>query len=313
MIQMWDEMFSLMNPAIGNALNEMDGMEAYLLMNEQLDKIWVEVDRTVAPGGIVAINIGDATRKVGGRFQLYSNHSHITRIFEDLEYQVLPLIIWKKESNKPTKFMGSGMIPPNAYVTLEHEYILLFRKEGPRRFSKEKMPKRKESSYFWEERNSWFSDIWHDLKGISQGINDHNLRSRTAAYPLELVYRLINMYSVQDDLVLDPFLGTGTTTLAAVSSARNSVGYELESNFTHIIEEKLIKASKLSKRIVKNRLDNHAKFVRKREKEGKPCKYQSLNYQMGVTTKAETYIKFPLVKNVQKIGENYFEVSYHEK
>lgn len=93
MIEMWDEMFSIMNPAIKDALKDKDGMEAYLLMNQQLDKVWEEVDRTVAPGGIVAINIGDAIRKVGERFQLYSNHFHITRVFEDLEYQALPLII----------------------------------------------------------------------------------------------------------------------------------------------------------------------------------------------------------------------------
>ncbi len=313
MIEMWDEMFSIMNPAINDALKDRDGMEAYLLMNQQLDKVWEEVDRTVASGGIVAINIGDATRKVGGRFQLYSNHSHITRVFEDLEYQVLPLIIWKKESNKPTKFMGSGMIPPNAYVTLEHEYILLFRKEGPRKFLKEEMPKRRESSYFWEERNSWFSDIWHDLKGTSQLINDHKLRSRTAAYPLELAYRLINMYSVQEDLILDPFLGTGTTTLAEVSSARNSAGYELEPNFSRVIEEKLKEASTISQIMARNRLDNHADFIQKREKEGKTGKYHSLNYKMGVITLAETYIHLPVVKDLQKIRNNHFEASYHEK
>jgi len=89
---------------------------------------------------------------------------------------------------------------------------------------------RKESSYFWEERNVWFSDIWK-LKGVRQLLNDKNTRNRSAAFPFELAYRLINMHSIREDTVLDPFAGTGTTTLASIASSRNSVVYEIDPDF----------------------------------------------------------------------------------
>ena len=136
MIEMWDEVFGQMNSEISFALENNDGFKAYDLMNKELNKVWLEVDRVLVSGGIACINIGDATRKIGDSFQLYSNHSRIINFFEQMGYQVLPDILWRKQSNKPNKFMGSGMLPPNAYVTLEHEYILIFRKEGNREFKK---------------------------------------------------------------------------------------------------------------------------------------------------------------------------------
>jgi len=149
-------------------------MKAYYLMNKELYKTWREVDRVMAKGGIVCINIGDATRKIGDNFQLYANHSQVTYYFEKMGYQVLPMIIWRKETNKPNKFMGSGMLPPNAYVTLEHEYILIFRKNGNRSFNEHQKENRRNSAYFWKKGNIWFSDLWTDLKGISQKLNHKN-------------------------------------------------------------------------------------------------------------------------------------------
>jgi site-specific DNA-methyltransferase (cytosine-N4-specific) len=310
MIKMWDEIFSHLNPDIQHALNSGDGWEAYHLMNQELDKIWCEVDRLTAPGGIVCINIGDATRKIGGHFQLYSNHSHIIRFFENMGYQVLPHIIWKKESNKPTKFMGSGMIPPNAYITLEHEYILIFRKKGPRRFDDKSITKRKESSYFWEERNTWFSDLWQDLKGAKQKILNNNLRNHTAAFPIELPFRLINMFSIQGDLILDPFLGTGTTTMAAAVSARNSVGYEIEKKLLEIIDPRFKKIPEISQNIINERIDSHQKFTKKWINKGKKLKYNSINYNFGVISKSEEYIRFPLAREVIKTDNSVYDVIY---
>lgn len=129
MIEMWDETFSNLNPEIEVALQNEDGNQAYTLMHRELNKVWNEMDRVLTDGGIVCINIGDATRKLGNIFQLYSNHSRIISFFEEKGYQVLPDILWRKQSNKPNKFMGSGMLPPSAYITLEHEYILVFRKK----------------------------------------------------------------------------------------------------------------------------------------------------------------------------------------
>ena len=133
--------------------------------------------------------------------------------------------------------MGSGMLPAGAYVTLEHEYVLIFRKDTKREFSSDaEKSARMRSAFFWEERNKWFSDVW-DFKGTVQGLNHCDLRSRSAAYPLELAYRLINMYSLYEDTVLDPFLGTGTTTLASIACGRNSIGFEIDRAFSSFIFE----------------------------------------------------------------------------
>lgn len=93
----------------------------------------------------------------------------------------LPNIIWKKPTNSPNKFMGSGTLPVGAYVTLEHEFILLFRKDSKRVFESDQDKQlRKESAFFWEECNQWFSDSW-DLKGISQ---NWIIKVATAAAPI---------------------------------------------------------------------------------------------------------------------------------
>mgnify|MGYP000883426734 CR=1 FL=1 len=312
MIQMWDELFSSLDTEIENALNNEDGPKAYDLMNKELYKTWVEIDRVLAPGGIVCINIGDATRKIGKSFQLYANHSRITYYFEKMGYQVLPTIIWRKETNKPNKFMGSGMLPTNAYVTLEHEYILIFRKNGNRTFNSKEIENRRSSAYFWEERNIWFSDVWTDLKGISQKLNHKELRERTAAYPFELAYRLINMYSVQGDTVLDPFLGTGTTTIAALSTGRNSIGYEIDPNFKSVIELRLKETVEFSKSLTEDRLKQHLNFVKKRKEEKGNLKHKSISYGFEVMTNQEKNILLPLLKKIEKVENNEVEAFYEK-
>ena len=310
MIEMWDEMFSLLNYKIADSLKCGNGQEAYILMNQELDKVWVEVDRVLASTGMVCINMGDATRKVGDRFRLYPNHSYLIHSFQSMGYDVLPPVIWRKTSNKPTKFMGSGMMPPNAYVTLEHEYILIFRKDGPRKASREDMPKRKESSYFWEERNQWFSDLWSDLQGTPQDLPSSHLRNRNAAFPFQLAYRLINMYSIQGDWILDPFLGTGTTTLAAACSARNSVGYELDPHFRKLIGDRIMEVPQFSDKVISQRLASHHAFLKKRSSENKSWKYHSLHYKFGVITRSEESIHFPVARNVEIVDKNQYHVFY---
>ena len=301
MIEMWDEIFSSLNPAISDALNNENGFEAYDLMNKELNKVWAEVDRVLIPGGIACINIGDATRKIGDTFQLFSNHSRIICCFEQMGYQVLPDILWRKQSNKPNKFMGSGMLPPNAYVTLEHEYILIFRKGGNRQFKKqEEKEHRRDSAYFWEERNKWFSDVWEDVKGTSQKMKDKELRNRNGAYPFELAYRLINMYSVKGDTVLDPFLGTGTTIIAAIASGRNSVGYEIDPNFKDFITEGILESKDNSNEYIHERIDNHINFVNERVANKGPLKHESEVYDFAVMTVQERKSSFQYIDEIYK-------------
>ena len=316
MIEMWDEVFSSLNPAIADALNNENGFEAYDLMNKELNKVWAEVDRVLTSGGIACINIGDATRKIGDSFQLYSNHSRIISCFEQMGYQVLPDILWRKQSNKPNKFMGSGMLPPNAYVTLEHEYILIFRKGGNRQFKKqEEKEYRRGSAYFWEERNKWFSDVWEDVKGISQKMQNKELRNRNGAYPFELAYRLINMYSVKGDTVLDPFLGTGTTIIAAIASGRNSVGYEIDPNFKEFIIEGILDSKDNSNEYILERINNHINFVNERVVEKGPLKHESDVYDFAVMTSQERKSSFQYINEIYDDGiivANYNPISKND-
>jgi DNA modification methylase len=90
-------------------------------MHKELDKVWKNIAGAVKEGGIVCINIGDAVRSINREFKLYSNHSRIISAFLNLGFNALPDILWRKQTNSPNKFMGSGMLPPGAYVTLEHE------------------------------------------------------------------------------------------------------------------------------------------------------------------------------------------------
>lgn len=311
MIGMWDAVFASLNERIREVIQQGEGRKAFKLMHKELNKVWQEIERVLKPGGIACINIGDATRNVGNCFQLYPNHVLITDFFQENDFSVLPSILWRKQTNVPNKFMGSGMIPPNAYVTLEHEYILLFRKGSGTRDFKPKAEHRYESAYFWEERNKWFSDVWENIKGVPQELNDDTLREKAAAFPLALPYRLINMFSVYGDTVLDPFWGTGTTSIAAMASSRNSFGYEIDSNFMRVFRDDLREIKKITNTVNARRIRQHIEFVKKRKKEEKEPKYQASNYDFKVMTKQETNILFRTIKEIKR-DDNRFIVK-HEK
>lgn len=313
MIEMWDNIMLKQNPNIQTALHNKDSYTAFELMHLELDKVWREVERVLIPGGFACVNIGDATRKVNEFFALYPNHSRIISAFTKLSVSNLPNIIWRKQTNAPNKFMGSGMLPSGAYVTLEHEWILIFRKGGKRQFKTEQEKlKRKESSFFWEERNVWFSDLW-ELKGIKQKIDNSGSRKRSAAYPFELPYRLINMYSVQGDTILDPFLGTGTTCLAAIASNRHSIGYEIDKAFLSLIIQN-IKSTPINfyNRVIQNRIENHVKFVAERQSDlrKEKMKHFNANLDMPVMSSQESNMKFSFIKEVSILHQKQIKVVY---
>ena len=133
MIEMWDDLFASLNDEVGVALEAGDGSRAFDLMHEELETVWAELSRVLVDGGIACINVGDATRTIGDGFRVYQNHARIVDAFDDLGFDPLPEILWRKPTNAAAKFMGSGMLPPNAYATLEHEYVLPFRNGGGRR------------------------------------------------------------------------------------------------------------------------------------------------------------------------------------
>ncbi len=299
MIDLWDETFAALDDRIGDRLDAGDGWGAFEAMHEALDAVWDEVRRVLRPGGIACVNVGDATRSVDGRFRQYPNHARVVEALTDRGLDPLPDVLWRKPTNSAAKFMGSGMLPTNAYVTLEHEYVLVFRNGGTRRFGDEP---RRESAYFWEERNEWFSDVWDDVGGRFQATDDGTDadRERTGAFPVEIPYRLICMYSVYGDRVLDPFWGTGTTTLAAMAAGRNSVGYELDAGFVDAFDDRVETVGPLSERVVAERLDRHRSFVARRREAGSEPGYEAVHYDFPVTTKQERELRLYAVADVAR-------------
>lgn len=309
-IEMWDDLFCRLNPDIGIYLNQGDYRNAFESMHQILDEVWVELYRVMKSGAIACINIGDATRSIENRFQLFANHSRIQSKFIEIGFDVLPAILWRKQTNAPNKFMGSGMLPAGAYVTLEHEFILIFRKGNKRSFnSPEERKRRMQSGYFWEERNRWFSDLW-DLKGAGQELAGRNLRKRSAAYPFLLPFRLINMYSVFGDTVLDPFLGTATTTLAAIACGRNSVGYEIDPGFAGYIKQRLEQEIDQVNNYNLQRLQKQIEFVQKHIREKGRLKYLNSYFRLPVMTRQEEELKLLFVDSVGEVESNLFKSTY---
>jgi DNA modification methylase len=313
MIEMWDELFSRQDARIGKALNDKNGLLAFELMHKGLDAVWNEVWRVLKEGGIVCINIGDATRTLNGNFVLYPNHSRILSHMLGTGFNALPEILWHKQTNAPNKFMGSGMLPAGAYITLEHEYILIFRKGKKREFKKnDEKTNRRKSSFFWEERNTWFSDIWTDLKGTFQNLSDDKVRKRSAAFPFEIPYRLINMFSVKGDTVLDPFLGIGTTTFAAMAACRNSVGYELEEGFIDLIFSETDNIVSYSNERISRRIGDHSDFIKERAKKRNGYKHINNYYKFPVITQQEKELILNELISVRQLDGNNIEVIYSD-
>ncbi len=311
MIEMWDDSFIAQEPKIKKAFSEKNPIQVFEMMHGLLDEVWEDLYRVLVDGGIACINIGDAVRTVNDRFHLFPNHARILSAMVELGFTPLPAVIWRKQTNAPNKFMGSGMFPAGAYVTLEHEYILIFRKGEKRMFSKsEGVPNRRTSAFFWEERNNWFSDVWFDLKGAVQKIDKDAKRKRSGAYPFELPYRLINMYSLYGDVVLDPFAGTGTTACAAAATARNSVNYEIEGGFKALIESKIKESVHSGARRLLQRLTEHGRFISGRVDAEKPVKHINKPLGYPVVTRQESEQMFYCPVGVQVKDDFMFNVDY---
>ena len=311
MIGMWDEGLAAQAPGLSETLTGGHGLEAFERMHRILDRVWKEIHRVLMPGGIACINIGDATRTLDGNFVLYPNHARILTCLLTAGFTPLPEILWRKQTNAPNKFMGSGMLPPGAYVTLEHEHILVARKGGKREFPDEADKEtRRESAYFWEERNNWFSDIWMDVKGTRQDLGENNTRLRSAAFPFEIPYRLINMFSVKKDIVLDPFLGTGTTMTAAMTAGRNSIGFEIEPDFLGILHSRLDTVVPFSNDRIRDRLAAHEDFVQSRYEKNGGFKHRNMHYGFPVVTGQETALLLNSPLAVKNTSGSTFEMSY---
>ncbi|MDI6603401.1 MAG: DNA methyltransferase [Patescibacteria group bacterium] len=209
-----------------------DNYEEYI---NNLNLVWKECHRVLHKGCRLCINIGDqfARSVYYGRYKVIPIRTEIIKFCESAGFDYMGAIIWQKITTTHTTggatVMGSFPYPRSGILKLDYEFILIFKKYGnPPRVTKEI---KEQSKLTQEEWNQYFTGHWN-FPGEKQ---DKHL----AVFPEELPKRLIKMFSFVGDTVLDPFLGSGTTSLAAKNLNRNSIGYEISKDFLPIIEEKL--------------------------------------------------------------------------
>jgi site-specific DNA-methyltransferase (adenine-specific) len=215
-----------------NQIGFHDDYETYI---NHLNLTWQECFRVLHDGCRLCINIGDqfARSTYYGRYKIIPIHTEIIKFCETIGFDFMGQIIWQKATTMNTSgggsVMGSFPHPRNGIVKLDFEYILLFKKQG-----KAPIPtkEQKDNSVMTnEEWNTYFNGHWY-FSGAKQ---DKHL----AMFPEELPYRLIRMFSFPNETVLDPFMGSGTTASVAKKLNRNSIGYEINSEFISIIKEKI--------------------------------------------------------------------------
>jgi len=216
----------------GKQIGFNDSYEDYI---NNLNLVWNECHRVLHKGCRLCINIGDqfARSVYYGRYKVIPIRTEIIKFCESAGFDYMGAIIWQKVTTCNTTggatVMGSFPYPRNGIIKLDYEFILIFRKYGdPPRVSKEIKEKSRLSQ---EEWNQYFSGHWN-FPGEKQ---DRHL----AMFPEELPRRLIKMFSFVGDIVLDPFLGSGTTSLASRNLDRNSIGYEINEEFLPVIQSKL--------------------------------------------------------------------------
>jgi len=203
---------------------------------EEVAKVWHECNRLLVPGGRLVVVVGDVclSRRRHGRHVVYPLHASIQESCRRMGFDNLAPIIWHKIANVdfemgPGGFLGKPY-EPNAIVKNDIEFILMQRKPGGYR---NPSPAARAMSVISEaDHRKWFRQIW-TLPGAST-------RDHPAPYPLELANRLVRMFSFVGDTVLDPFLGTGTTSLAAALAGRNSVGVEVSPDYLDMARRRFV-------------------------------------------------------------------------
>ena len=200
-----------------------------------LNLVWMECERILSEGCRLCINIGDqfARSVYYGRYKVVPIRTEIIRFCETLKMDYMGAIIWQKATTMNTSgggaIMGSFPYPRNGILKIDYEFILIFKKLGNP--PKPTLEQKENSIMTKEEWNQYFSSHWN-FSGVKQ--SEH-----IAMFPEELPKRLIKMFSFSGETIFDPFLGSGTTTLAAKNLGRNSIGYEINKEFESIIKEKL--------------------------------------------------------------------------
>lgn len=213
-------------------------VEDYEEFLTELDKVWRQCLRALVSGGRLICVVGDvclSRRENGGRHTVVPLHSSIQEHCRRLGFDNLAPIIWHKIANAAYEVEGgSGFLgkpyEPNAVIKNDIEFILMERKPGG--YRNPDYPTKVLSVISAENHRKWFQQIWSGVTGASTKLHP-------APYPVELAERLIRMFSFVGDTVLDPFLGTGTTSVAAAKWGRNSTGYEIDPHYFKLAHERL--------------------------------------------------------------------------
>ncbi|MEM1395650.1 MAG: site-specific DNA-methyltransferase [Cyanobacteria bacterium P01_H01_bin.150] len=220
-----------------NQLGEIDDYEEFL---QELDIVWKHMWRVLVPGGRLIIVVGDVclSRRRFGRHVVFPLHASIQEHCRNIGFDNLAPIIWYKIANASLEATGNGTsflgkpYEPGGVIKNDIEFILMQRKPGG--YRSPSLNSRLLSVIPQTLHRKWFQQIWQDVKGAST-------RQHPAPFPLELAHRLIQMFSFVGDTVLDPFVGTGTTCIAAANWGRNSIGVEVEPIYHHFAFEKMSK------------------------------------------------------------------------
>jgi len=210
---------------------QMGHIKDYKQFVEELDRVWNTCFQALVPGGRLICVVGDvclSRRKNGGRHTVVPLHATIQEHCREIGFDNLSPIIWHKIANAAYEVEGGGCgflgkpFEPNSVIKNDIEFVLMQRKPGGYRTPT--VAERVLSVIAAENHKKWFQQIWTGLQGAST-------RDHPAPYPLELAERLIRMFSFVGDTVLDPFMGTGTTNIAAAKWGRNSIGVEVDSTY----------------------------------------------------------------------------------
>jgi DNA modification methylase len=223
--------------------NRTEGQLGYVAVYEdflsEVDKVWPRCFEALAPGGRLVCVVGDvclSRRQNGGRHTVVPLHASIQERCRAIGFDNLAPIIWHKISNAQLEATGNGAsflgkpYEPNGVIKNDVEFILMQRKPGGYRTPD--LATKILSVIPERSHREWFQQIWTGLTGAST-------RHHPAPYPLELASRLVRMFSFVGDTVLDPFLGTGTTSLAAALAGRNSIGYEIDPTYLSYAHNRL--------------------------------------------------------------------------
>jgi len=222
-----------------NQIGFHDNYEDYI---RKLNEIWTESYRVLNPGCRLCINIGDqfARAVTYGRYKIIPIRTEIIKFCESIGFDYMGAIIWQKMTTMNTSggasVMGSYPYPRNGHIAIDYEFILLFKKLGKNKDNISQAVKEK-SKLTNEEWRKYFTGHWNFAGEKQNG-------GHIAMFPEELPRRLIKMFSFVGENILDPFLGSGTTTKVAQELSRNSIGYEINKKFLPIIEEKIGKNKK---------------------------------------------------------------------